>query len=113
MRIMGVFAVLVLLSVLVFPISEDNNSKWCPLMIAIYQACSPELVMNYLFYTQTPKAPSAKRVSNVSPTIEATILTKEPEKETLSQLVSEPQPVGYRYTTYWNGVQWVHGRLFN
>ena len=115
MKLLAVGLVFLLLSSLVL---AEDNSKWCGLMTALYGVCSPQLIDNYLMMTQhPPKPPNTIRASAI--TTNTAVLVKEAERG-LSPPTSQggvgiqdvPAPA-YRYSYYWNGIEWVKSRLFN
>jgi hypothetical protein len=99
----------------VLPITANaTDDKWCGLMVSIYGLCSPQLIDNYLLMTANPPKPPTTIHASVNSTFPAVVILEAVKiNKTAKKEQSWPVVPGYRYTFYWNGITWVHGRLIN
>lgn len=107
MRLLSQSLLILVLMVLVpSVVHADSNEKYCYLMVAIYGACSPELVNNYLAKT----APQVYRPPCVIPQVKPSLTIASTVTTIISEANVTTEP-NVRYTWYWNNVRWVRGRF--
>jgi len=77
-------------------LAYSADEKYCPLMYAIYGACSPELIDNYLMMTSRPANPP-RTVSPISPlnADNPSLVVPKPEIKPKSDICSHNERLGY------------------
>jgi hypothetical protein len=108
--------ILVLTMLQGFSYAEDN-SKWCGTMMAIYQACSPELIANFLAKTSVPNPARTIRASDLYQTLPAVTVKPEAKPYTspnVTVVPEEVEPRGFlRYYWEWDGSKMRRWTILN